>query len=94
MAYQSKFKLFNPNAMDPKEAEQRQQLEVAFEINKLLNCGLDKETLSLCMGLLETGVNPEALADVIKEIRNEKERRLSDIGKTSTKEGRAPPEKR
>lgn len=76
--------------MDPKEAEQQQQLEVAFEINKLLNCGLDKETLSLCMGLLETGVNPEALADVIKEIRREKERRLSDIGNTSTKEGQPP----
>lgn len=45
------------------------QLAVAFEISKLLNCGLDKETLSLCMGLLEQGVNPEALADVIIEIR-------------------------
>jgi len=76
--------------MDPKEVEQQKQLEVAFEINKLLNCGLDKETLSLCMGLLETGVNPEALADVIKEIRREKERRLSDVGKTSTKEGQPP----
>lgn len=73
--------------MDPKEAEQQQQLEVAFEINKLLNCGLDKETLSICMGLLETGVNPEALADVIKEIRREKEKSLTDIAKTAAKEG-------
>jgi len=60
--------------MDPRE----QQLEVAFEINKLLNCGLDKETLSICMGLLETGVNPEALADVIKEVRREKERAVGE----------------
>jgi mitotic-spindle organizing protein 1 len=47
------------------------QLDVAFEISKLLNCGIDKETLSLCMGLLEQGVNPEALADAILEIRRE-----------------------
>ena len=53
----------------PSVDEGQNQLAVAFEISKLLNCGLDKETLSLCMGLLEQGVNPEALADVIIEIR-------------------------
>jgi mitotic-spindle organizing protein 1 len=68
--------------MDPKE----QQLEVAFEINKLLNCGLDKETLSICMGILETGVNPEALADVIKQIRKEKQKLLDSESKSATGE--------
>ncbi len=68
--------------MDPKE----QQLEVAFEINKLLNCGLDKETLSICMGILETGVNPEALADVIKQIRKEKQKLLDSESKSGTGE--------
>ena len=44
-------------------------LEVAFEINKILDCGLDREILSLCIALVETGVNPEALAEVIKKLR-------------------------
>ena len=59
----------NNNGSYPSVDEGQNQLAVAFEISKLLNCGLDKETLSLCMGLLEQGVNPEALADVIIEIR-------------------------
>lgn len=53
------------------ESNTPQTIDVAFEINKLLDCGLDKETLSVCMGLLETGVNPEALAEVIKALREE-----------------------
>ena len=46
-------------------------LDTAFEISKILDCGLDKESLSVCIALLETGVNPEALAEVIKRLRKE-----------------------
>lgn len=35
-------------------------LDCAHEISKILDCGLDKETLSICLALLENGVNPEA----------------------------------
>ena len=44
-------------------------LDVAHEISKILDCGLEKESLSLCIALLETGVNPESLAVVIKKLR-------------------------
>lgn len=33
-----------------------------FDISQLLNTGLDKETLATCVSLIESGVNPEALA--------------------------------
>jgi mitotic-spindle organizing protein 1 len=46
-------------------------LDVAHEINKLLDCGLDKESLSVCVALLETGVNPEALAVVVQRLRTQ-----------------------
>jgi mitotic-spindle organizing protein 1 len=36
-----------------------------------MNTGLDMETLTTCVKLCEAGVNPEALAAVIKEIRRE-----------------------
>ena len=46
-------------------------LEVLMEMSNLLNTGLDSETLVLCVKLCEAGVNPEALASVIRELRRE-----------------------
>ena len=44
---------------------------VAFEISKLLDCGLDKESMALLIALCENGVNPESLAVVIRELHRE-----------------------
>ncbi len=41
------------------------------EISDLLNTGLDSESLQICVQLLEAGVNPEALATVVQELRRE-----------------------
>ena len=40
-------------------------------MNEILNCGLDRESLGLLVALTEEGVNPEALAAVVKELRRE-----------------------
>jgi len=45
-------------------------LDILSEMSQLLNCGLNKESLSICIGLLENGANPEALASVINEIKS------------------------
>ncbi|XP_054935301.1 mitotic-spindle organizing protein 1-like [Physeter macrocephalus] len=39
-----------------------------LEISRILNTGLDMETLSICVRLCEQGINPEALSSVIKEL--------------------------
>ncbi|RKP27707.1 mitotic-spindle organizing gamma-tubulin ring associated-domain-containing protein, partial [Syncephalis pseudoplumigaleata] len=44
---------------------------VLHEISTLLNTGLDREQLGLCVKMCERGVNPEALAAVVKELRRE-----------------------
>ena len=44
-------------------------LPVLLEISRLLNTGLDMESLSICVRLCEQGINPEALSLVIKELR-------------------------
>ena len=44
---------------------------VIQEISDLLNTGLDRQTLSICVQLCEAGINPEALAFVIQELRRE-----------------------
>jgi len=55
-------------------AEQaRQVIDVFQEISTLLNANLDRQTLSICISLIENGVNPEALASVIKELRKDAE---------------------
>ncbi|XP_010127800.1 PREDICTED: mitotic-spindle organizing protein 1 [Chlamydotis macqueenii] len=43
--------------------------QILFEISRILNTGLDMETLSICVRLCEQGINPEALSSVIKELR-------------------------
>ncbi|RIA92925.1 mitotic-spindle organizing gamma-tubulin ring associated-domain-containing protein [Glomus cerebriforme] len=56
---------------DPKIQEAIETLDILHEISTLLNTGLDRDTLSICLNLCENGVNPEALAAVIKELRRE-----------------------
>ncbi|MCO5574439.1 hypothetical protein L7F22_028224 [Adiantum nelumboides] len=49
----------------------REALELAYRMANLLNTGLDRPTLAVLMALTEQGVNPEALAAVVKELRRE-----------------------
>ncbi|CAG7851578.1 SubName: Full=Uncharacterized protein {ECO:0000313/EMBL:CCA72679.1} [Serendipita indica DSM 11827] len=49
----------------------QETLDVLHDISQLLNTQLDRETLATCVSMIESGVNPEALATVIKELRRE-----------------------
>uniref|UniRef100_A0A8C6Q496 Mitotic spindle organizing protein 1 n=1 Tax=Nothobranchius furzeri TaxID=105023 RepID=A0A8C6Q496_NOTFU len=51
----------------------RETMDVLLEISRLLNTGLDMESLSICVRLCEQGINPEALSAVIKELRRASE---------------------
>ncbi|KAI0664224.1 mitotic-spindle organizing gamma-tubulin ring associated-domain-containing protein [Cubamyces menziesii] len=61
--------------MSTREADRisaaEETLNTLYDISQLLNTGLDRETLATCVGLIESGVNPEALAAVIQELRRE-----------------------
>ncbi|KAK4202541.1 mitotic-spindle organizing protein 1 [Triangularia verruculosa] len=54
-----------------KQAAAQQAVDILHEISTLLNCHLDRRTLSICISMIENGVNPEALAEVVKELRKE-----------------------
>jgi len=47
----------------------KETLDILMEISLLLNTGLDADTLAICVRLCENGINPEALALVIQELR-------------------------
>ncbi|KDQ19163.1 hypothetical protein BOTBODRAFT_88906, partial [Botryobasidium botryosum FD-172 SS1] len=49
----------------------QQTLDILYDIAQLLNTQLDRESLATCVTMIENGVNPEALAAVIKELRRE-----------------------
>jgi mitotic-spindle organizing protein 1 len=48
-------------------------LAALHEVSRMLNTGLDKETLGLLVALCEAGVNPEALAHGIRELHRTSE---------------------
>lgn len=64
----------------------QQTLDTLFDISQLLNTQLDKETLATCVGMIESGVNPEALAAVIQELRRES----AELGATDTRRDVVP----
>ncbi|KAI9348326.1 mitotic-spindle organizing protein 1 [Pilaira anomala] len=50
-----------------RNTEVKETIDLLLEMASLLNTGLDRETLGLCVSLCERGVNPEALADLRKQ---------------------------
>ncbi|KAF8517896.1 mitotic-spindle organizing gamma-tubulin ring associated-domain-containing protein [Hysterangium stoloniferum] len=68
-----------------KAAAAQQTLDILFDISQLLNTQLDRETLATCVNLIENGVNPEALAAVIQELRRESSALRLQEDKQSTK---------
>ncbi|CAJ1915916.1 unnamed protein product [Sphenostylis stenocarpa] len=64
--------LFPLKSMDPEAARAaRESLDLAFHMSNILDTGLDRHTLSVLIALCDLGVNPEALAAVVKELRKE-----------------------
>ena len=57
---------------------------VLFEMSQILNCGLSRETLSILITMIEKGANPEALVQVVKEMRNQSINGPSNQMNTST----------
>ncbi|KAK7948953.1 hypothetical protein PG997_000484 [Apiospora hydei] len=54
-----------------KQAAAQQAVDILHEISTILNCHLDRRTLSCCISMIENGVNPEALASVVHFLRKE-----------------------
>lgn len=64
-------KLLHVSSLLMDASKTSEAMDILLEISKILDANLDAETLSVCVELCELGVNPEALASVIKEIRSQ-----------------------
>ncbi|GFZ43918.1 Mitotic-spindle organizing protein 1 [Saitozyma sp. JCM 24511] len=49
----------------------RETIDSLHDLSQLLETGLDKQALSICVGMIEQGANPDTLAAVVKELRRE-----------------------
>ncbi|VVA95196.1 unnamed protein product [Arabis nemorensis] len=49
----------------------RDSLELVFRMSNILETGLDRHTLSVLIALCDLGLNPEALAALVKELRRD-----------------------
>ncbi|GIX62180.1 mitotic-spindle organizing protein 1, putative [Babesia caballi] len=68
------------------EGIKEEGMDIIFEISKILNTGLDRQTLAILVGLCEKGVDPTVLAYVVKHL---KEARTSFLSKfTAPKRGK------
>ncbi|KAI3512249.1 hypothetical protein L1887_19564 [Cichorium endivia] len=60
------------SSMDPDAARTaRESLELVFQMSNIVDTGLDRHTLSVLIALCDLGLNPEALAAVVKEFRRD-----------------------
>jgi mitotic-spindle organizing protein 1 len=69
-------------------AQGDQAIDTLFSISRILDTGLDRETLRVLVGLCEAGVNPEALALIVKELRREAAAVKAPMPEATTAAGR------
>lgn len=55
-----------------KREDHKETFRIIKEMSDVLNTGLDSESLGVCLRLCEDGVNPVALAHLIKDWRRNK----------------------
>lgn len=63
----------NSNAMDMEDA--KQTLDAVYELSMLMKCGVDRNTLSILVSMIESGIKPEQLAAIVEEIKRKTDAR-------------------
>ena len=61
----------SPHYEQQVDASAKETLEILSEMSKIMNTGLDLESLSITYRLIENGINPQTLSDVISNLRKE-----------------------
>ena len=57
------------NSQEKNTEPSSKQLDLLFELSRLLDTKLDKQTLKQCLSMIESGANPAALAQVVMELK-------------------------
>lgn len=46
-------------------AQTHEEVDALYNLSQVLQCGLDRRVVSVLLELLEAGVHPESLADIV-----------------------------
>ncbi|PWN50672.1 hypothetical protein IE53DRAFT_315316 [Violaceomyces palustris] len=66
----------DPNArFDQRSAAAQETMAILHDLSQLLNTGLSREQLKACVELIESGVNAQAVALIVQELRKEASKR-------------------
>ncbi|KAJ8101911.1 mitotic-spindle organizing gamma-tubulin ring associated-domain-containing protein [Lipomyces tetrasporus] len=63
-------KFFSSRNSRSKSISAQDDIDLLYEISLLLDTGVDKDAISLCLKLCDNGVNPEALANTIRDLKD------------------------
>ncbi|KAK9325181.1 mitotic-spindle organizing gamma-tubulin ring associated-domain-containing protein [Lipomyces orientalis] len=63
-------KIFDSRNSCSNSISAQDDVDILYEISLLLDTGVDKDTISLCLKLCDNGVNPEALANTIRDLQD------------------------
>ncbi|MCJ1312825.1 hypothetical protein MMC25_006501 [Agyrium rufum] len=58
---------------EKKKRAAKEVIDILEEISILLNVNLNRQQLSIAISLIENGINPHALAAVVKDLRGKSE---------------------
>jgi len=56
-----------------KDAEET--IDIGEEISRILETGLDRKALAICIRMIDCGVSPEALSLIVRELQTTKEKK-------------------
>ncbi|XP_054159065.1 uncharacterized protein LOC128957348 [Oppia nitens] len=57
--------------LDERPNGSKELMETIYEMSNIMKTDLDPESLVICFKLIENGVNPEALAKVVRNLRKQ-----------------------
>ncbi|SAM76985.1 uncharacterized protein UBRO_01679 [Ustilago bromivora] len=56
---------------DQRGVASQETMDILHDLSQLLNTGLSREQLRACVELIESGVNAEAVAAIVENLRKE-----------------------
>ncbi|KAJ9477621.1 Mitotic-spindle organizing protein 1 [Pseudozyma hubeiensis] len=60
---------------EQRSSASQETMDMLHDMSQLLNTGLSREQLRACVELIESGVNPEAVATIAENLRKEAAKR-------------------
>lgn len=57
--------------MERSQQQAQDAVNTLYEVSQILDTGLDRQSLAICVSLIERGVSPKALAEIVSQLKKE-----------------------